>query len=256
MQNIIKILPAFLLLVSVACAQKLPKVQTSSVWAPADIKIDGKTTEWNDHFQAHNQPNHMYYTLSNDDDNLYLTVRMDDKQGDAKIFKGGLTFTIIPLDKKATRISVTFPVISKEKGDKMQDGGDIRLIDSLTSSSNNGLTNTYKEIYVTGITEISDPIQSIYNAQGIRVGGSLEKNRRYTYELAIPLKYLESAINNVKSIRYNIRLNAETIAIKNRAPYSGPVLVFGPPVAPESIDDLFNSEDSDFSGVYILALKP
>jgi len=221
MQNILKILLAFLLMGSVAYAQKLPKVQASSVWAPANIKIDGKTTEWDDQFQAHNLPNHIYYTLSNDDNNLYLTARMDDKQGDTKIFKGGLTFTIILSAKKADKISVTFPIISKEKRAQMEDGGGDRLIDSLTSSSKSELTNTYKEIYVTGIPGISNPFLSIYNTNGIRVGASYDKKIRYTYELAIPLKYLESAISDVKSISYNIRLNASTIEAKNRVS-SGP----------------------------------
>ena len=256
MQNMFKILLTFLLMISVACAQKLPKVQTSSVWAPANIKIDGKTTEWNDQFQAHNQANHIYYTISNDDNNLYLTVQMDDIAGSKKIFKGGLTFTIIPLAKQSNKIAVTFPVISMKKRVKMMDVDENEVIDSLRSSSNGELTNTYKEIYVMGIPEISDPFLSIYNTRGIRAGASFDKKKRYTYELAIPLKYLEGAISNTKSIRYNIRLNVLPIDFVEK-PYVQPV---GPVVelkfiAPPSIDDMFNFEDSDFSGVYTFAKK-
>jgi len=52
-------------------AQKLPNVQLGSVQAPADIKIDGKTTEWHDQFQAYNRATDIYYTLSNNDNHLY-----------------------------------------------------------------------------------------------------------------------------------------------------------------------------------------
>lgn len=72
---------------SVAFAQKLPKVQTTSVWAPPNIKIDGKTTEWNDRFQAHNTGNHVFYTLSNDNKNLYLALRMEDLDGDNRYLR-------------------------------------------------------------------------------------------------------------------------------------------------------------------------
>lgn len=256
--------------------QKLPKVQTSSIWAPGNIKIDGKTTEWNYRFQAHNSGNHMYYTLSNDDNNLYLTACMDDIDGDNKIFKGGLTFTIISLAKKANKVSVTFPVMSKENRVKMGDGGGNHLnlyrtlksdtvtnkaeIDSLIAISNREITKDYKEIYITGIPEIGDPLLSIYNTQGIKAGANFDKNMRYTYELAIPLKYLEIAISNTKSIKYNIKLNVlSPITETKQVTSSGrpiPELKVATQLGPESLNDLFIYNDSDFSGVYALALKP
>ena len=239
-----------------ASAQKLPKTQSASVWAPANIKIDGKMTEWNDQFQAHNLGNHIYYTISNDDKNLYLTARMDDNEGSKKIFKGGLTFTITPSDKKENKISVTFPAISRKKHAEMQDGGDSRLIDSLRSLPNTGIMKDYKEIYVKGIPEITDPFLSIYNTQGIMVAANLDKKTFYTYELAIPLKYLTQATDAVTTFRYNIKLNVLPVDF---VPKSGPgVLITFPQPAyhQPSIDDMFKYEDSDFSGVYTLAQKP
>jgi hypothetical protein len=81
---------------------------------------------------------------------------------------------------------------------------------------------------------------------------------KYTYELAIPLKYLQAAISNVKSIRYNVRLNVAPIRAVNSSVQNATVLhlVDPRPYTPPSIEDMFNYEDSDFSGVYNLALKP
>jgi hypothetical protein len=270
MQNILKISLAFLLMGSIAYAQKLPKVQASGVWAPANIKIDGKTTEWDDQFQAHNQPNHIYYTLSNDDNNLYLTARMDDIAGGKKILKGGITFTIIPLSKKTSSLSVTFPVFKKRgeleghnplflygilKEDTIKNKA---KIDTLIATSNRDIPKIYKEIHITGIPEITDPFQSVYNTLGIRVGASFDKKMRYTYELAIPLKYLEGAISDVKSIRYNIKLNVEPIIPMKPSAQPINIVVLQPVSSPRplSMNDMFNFEDSDFSGVYTLAKKP
>ena len=57
------------------CAQKLPKIQDVNQRAPSNMKIDGKPAEWNDQFLAYNTNVEVFYTLSNDDKNLYLALR-------------------------------------------------------------------------------------------------------------------------------------------------------------------------------------
>jgi len=61
----------FLMIGFFANAQKLPEVQTVNLRAPAGIKIDGKPTEWDSKFQAYNKSTNAFYTIANDDDNLY-----------------------------------------------------------------------------------------------------------------------------------------------------------------------------------------
>lgn len=268
----LKLILLAMLAIANAHAQKLPKVQMAGVRAPGNIKIDGMATEWNDKFRAYNSGQHIYYTLSNDDNNLYLTARMDDMTGDIKIFKGGLTFTIIPLVKTKDKISVTFPVVSRKKRDAMENGSGSHFIlyrdlksdtiankakiESLIAASNSEITKNFKEIYVTGIPEISDTFLSINNIQGILAGAGFDKKMRYTYELAIPISYLEAALSNKKSIKYNIRLNAEPIdAVKRPPPRPGIALV-DPNARPFNMDELFSLDNTDFSGEYTIANKP
>ncbi|MBC7401019.1 MAG: hypothetical protein H7289_13850, partial [Mucilaginibacter sp.] len=71
--NLFKLLLPALFLSVIANAQKLPKVQTASIAAPTNIKIDGKATEWGNKFQAFNRTTEVYYTLSNSATKLYLT---------------------------------------------------------------------------------------------------------------------------------------------------------------------------------------
>src|SRR5476651_2642642 len=83
-----------------ANAQKLPAVQQVSVYAPVDIKIDGKATEWDNKFQAYNKTAGIYYTLSNNEDHLFLTVQATDPTTINKLVAGGLTLTIQKSGKK------------------------------------------------------------------------------------------------------------------------------------------------------------
>ena len=258
----------FSIVVFAAHAQKLPKVQNTSVRAPENIKIDGELTEWNGQFQAYNRGNHIYYTVSNDDNNLYLTAHMDDIVGSGKIFKGELTFTIVPSTKKADKLSITFPAIPKRRTTEIEQIGDGPLvykilksdtvgnklkIDSLISLSNNLIQKVYSQIQVTGIPGINDSLVSVYNTQGIKVGASVDRRMRYNYELAIPLRYLNAIINNSKSFKYNIKLNANsTVEAKGFQSFAPPMLNVTPQSDP---DGLFLNYTTDFSGEYPLAKK-
>src|SRR5471030_539366 len=52
-------------------AKKLPDIQPTDLYAPSNIKIDGKTTEWEDKFQAYNRATDVFYTVANDNNNFY-----------------------------------------------------------------------------------------------------------------------------------------------------------------------------------------
>src|SRR4051812_6120351 len=75
-------------------AQKLPNVQEAALRAPATIKIDGRLNEWKDSLQAYNKATQVYYTVSNDDENLYLAVKADEPRVITKIIDVGITFMI------------------------------------------------------------------------------------------------------------------------------------------------------------------
>ena len=73
---------------------KLKTVQTTSVWAPANTKVDGSLKEWDDTFQAYNKTTKIFYTMCNDDKYLYFVVKSIDVINNAKIIAGGITLTI------------------------------------------------------------------------------------------------------------------------------------------------------------------
>jgi hypothetical protein len=254
----------------ITVAQKLPNVQQTGKRAPDDIKIDGKTTEWNDEFQAFNIKNRIYYTISNDDDNLYLTVRASDGYGNEKaIF--GISFMVKLPEEKSNKskenVVVTFPTLIEiqktapirhtvETVRKLQYGTTNKVkkkIDSLTLFANKCMNESFKEINVTGIKEIHEPSISIYNTEGIMAVAQFNDHMQYTYELAIPLKYLGSAINSGQKFSYNIKMKG----IPKKAPgspYSTPV-ISGNIIKFMGPDNAYVTYPTDFSGVYTPAKK-
>jgi hypothetical protein len=197
-------------------AQKLPNVQIMSLRARANLKIDGKATEWNNQFQAYNKTTEIAYILANDNDKLYLAIKATDEDVIKKAIMGGLTLTINTVGKRDIKnsVAITFPAyegshpgayfIFKKSETTMASN-----IDSLMKLHNAKISARAKFIGVNNIEAIPDSILSVYNDNGIKVAALLDNQLNYIYELAIPLKYLK--LGNSQQISYNIKINAATI---------------------------------------------
>jgi hypothetical protein len=194
--------------------------------APAALKIDGKSTEWKNNFQAYSTNTNIYYTLSNDDENLYLVVQSNNVGINSKILIGGLTFTINPSGSKkdANAVSFMFPAVNEGSKrtaiqgamrglnrDGRAESSDPAVrkkqMDSISYDMNRKQIDKLKEIRITGIKEIKDSVLSIYNEEGINARALFEDQNTYTYELGIPLKFLNLSVQNPKEFAYNITLN-------------------------------------------------
>jgi hypothetical protein len=198
-----------------AGAQKLPSVQEKSVLAPANIKIDGKATEWDNQFQAYNKSTSLYYTIANNKDNLYLLIQATDKTIIEKILAGGINLTISTLIGKSTPpVVFTLPFMSPIKRGPIVSklrSPDFDITIGL-AEINKEVSANFKEIGVSGISAIPDSTISVYNDYGIKMSGLFDANKAYTCELTIPLKYLNHVINAQGTFIYNIKLNGTKVS--------------------------------------------
>lgn len=204
------------LIVINAYAQKLPNVQQVSLRAPANVKIDGKATEWGDRFEAYNNGTEIYYSLANNKEYLYLVVQVTDAEIIDKILASGLTFTVNTNGnrKDRTGVMITYPAFAQ--GSKREYFGLYKMkeikrdkqnaairADSLINASNNLIKSKFKLIGVSGLKPVTDDRIPIYNEEGIMAAGMFDNNLCYSFELAISLKLL----NGTNKFSYNIQLN-------------------------------------------------
>lgn len=246
-----------------ALSQKLPNKQDISMRAPADIKIDGKSAEWKDNFQAYNSATQLFYTIANDDDNFYLTIKVVDLDVVRKIFFSGITLAMQKTGTKE-KISVTYPLIEpnhpigfvgiyNRKGEPIDTSSKTK--DSIMKRNNATLDRNCKYLRVTGINGF-DTI-SVYNELGIKAAGRFNQAKAYILELAFPLKYADFITNKDAVFRYNIVINgfpAGSPGPNHPMPNSSPEML-------EMIDKMNASyiaknAPTDFWGEYTLAKKP
>ncbi len=257
----LKSISAALLISVSAYAQKLPNVQQGSLRAPANTKIDGKLTEWNDKFQAYNDVNRMFYTIANDADNLYLVIRLANEGALNKVFHGGITFSVNGTGQSKEKVAITYPIdvigFRNDKYEAIQfshgryrmlkkEGATTDKLNELVKTTNKQIASYFKDIQVTGIKEITNPTIPIYNTENIQTVVAFNDQMEYIYEMAVPLKFIRSFITDNK-LKYNIKMNARpTIKTNANVPpmpsYNG-----------NDLELLYQNHPSDFSGEYTLA---
>lgn len=235
-------------------AQKLPNQQKLSVRAPANIKIDGQATEWNNKFQAYSNHTQFYYTISNDDNNLYLTIHATESAIINRIFKGGITLTVNKSGTKKDKdgIHITYPLINgffiplQNLGERLAERKpSVNQGDSLMRIANKNMYNKVKEIRVKGIKNI-DTLISIYNTDGIKAASALDNKMEYTYELSVTLKNLELSVNDAPKFAYQLMINQV-------GPPSTSLSSSGLLVTISSPKPSFGQDATDFWGEYTLA---
>ncbi len=228
-------------------AQKLPNVQTNSVTAPANIKIDGKATEWNNQFEAYNTAADSWYTIANDNDNLYLVLQSNKFNMINTIAGYGFELAIHKSGRKsdADKISIHYPVADKG-GHPFTFGGAGGQVDRDTSAdhlnelmikNNKTIDQKFKWIVVKGIPGLDT--LAIYNSENIQAASRMDNKKVYTLELAIPLKKLGLAVNGTSKFSYHVIFNG------NKPPQYGNT-------PPQNIKVM----DSSFHEVAVVAVTP
>jgi len=195
-----------------ANAQKLPNKQEASVRIPSNVKIDGKSTEWNNQFQAYNISTEFYYTLANNNDDLYLIVQAKNRYVFNKIIDRGLTLTVKnTIGGKAA--SFTFPYKAFKGRERLSStfAGDIledvaTLSEDELAHNNKVLRDNHKFIKVAGVEGV-DSLVSLYNENGIKAAELFDSNRAYTLEIAVSLKLLGLSPANSAKIWYGLKVN-------------------------------------------------
>jgi hypothetical protein len=252
-------------IVITAYAQKLPNKQIVSLRAPVNIKIDGKTNEWNDLLQAYNHATEVFYTLSNDDNNLYLTIKASSYPVINKIINGGITFTVTGSDKKSKDgVSITYPVFEGNNKPSLninkslfeQSASHSVIPDSIVLVTNRKLEEKSKLIMLTGMKGV-DTLISIYNEDHIKTAERFDNKMAYTYELSVALSQLGLSINDETKFNYHIVLNGESILpvkksdnMKKLSPDVTNGLIFAKLVLENQ-----TTAPTDFWGEYTLAKK-
>jgi len=248
-------------------AQKLKAVQEGNMRAPSNIHIDGKLTEWDGTFKAYNNTTDLFYTISNDDENLYFAIKAGNRFIANKLLGGGINFAINTTDQKKDRsaYTVVFPLIDPDSARVQMglpkffvSGTTVMFMGPPPSSPPTGFSNSpmdsaaivtmrkraahaSREIKLRNFptAELADSVISAYNELGFKAVLGVDSKGGLALELAIPLKYLKLSTDDPEEFAYNIKLNGMTSTAPAPPPFDpgGPPPMAGGPPRGDAVRD-------------------
>jgi len=80
------------------------------VWQDSPIVIDGKSNDWPQPYPEYDSKAMIGYAVSNDKDNLYVTVESGDPATQYKIVRGGLTVWLDKTGNKEQTVAINYPI--------------------------------------------------------------------------------------------------------------------------------------------------
>lgn len=206
-------------------AARAQSVQETGVWAPANVKVDGRLTEYGNSLEANNKTDNVSYTMSNDDKNLYFAIKANDQSTATKIMAGGIDFILNTEGKKKDKDAfiITFPLINRsamrgamgggQRGQRGQGGfgggqpgggpPDTAALNNMRRTA----VAAVKEMKLKGFKDIPDSVVSIYNEYSLKGAVAYDANGSFVCELAVPFSQLGISLDKTKEIAYSLKIN-------------------------------------------------
>jgi YD repeat-containing protein len=176
---------------------------------PSAITIDADLKDWGDSLQYYNADNNVRYTISNDKENLYFAVRIDDRVEAARILKAGLTLGVDPKGKKKSSFSITFPLnvqVGNITSTTQQEN-----FNEVTQAERDELVRetatTLRGIKVEGFKDIEGDMITTSNTYGIKTAINYDAKGNLVCEAAVALKLFHVDEHAKTEWTFDVKIN-------------------------------------------------
>lgn len=182
---------------------------------PSNIIVDGNLKEWGDSLRYYNQDKQLNYALANDQDNLYMAIRINDRSEQIRVLRAGLTLGIDTRGKKKETFTMTFPVSDQSSQGMAENAMDLQGGNNdVKQEDRDDLVKAkltkLREIKVTGFKDIESETMTTSNTYGFKVAIDYDKDGNLVYEAAIPLKFFHADDLSKNEWAFNFKINGIT----------------------------------------------
>lgn len=172
------------------------------LWQETPILIDGKNNDWTSPYPEYDTKAMVGYAVSNDKQNLYISVESGDPATQFKILRGGLTVWIDRTGKSEQTVAINYPIPPDNKGNEGQkqqnDNGQPRIQLDMTERVKRALPKA-DQYSLQGFKACNNQYSiDEKDTCGIQVSISMDENNELVWEAKVPFKtfYTKAEIDN------------------------------------------------------------
>jgi hypothetical protein len=211
MKDCIKaVLIIFLFNILTGCSNK---TYPTGTYQERPVNVDGDLSEWNEPLRFSSSGGQVQYNVTNDNDNIYISLETHDDATALKILRAGVNIYIDPATGQSKNICVAFPLANPsaapEKnanaGGMKHDTKELRQVLLIQA-------NTFS---VTGFQNMENRLYDVSDKSRIKVAMKPEPNNGLGYEAAIPMQYIFGNTTVPKNAARNISVGIVINAMKS-----------------------------------------
>ncbi|MCW3086525.1 MAG: hypothetical protein JWP12_3891 [Bacteroidetes bacterium] len=199
-----KILTALLVLTLISCTKYI--YVSRNPFQSAPVVADGNANEWSVPLKYYDEKSKLQYSVTNDNENLYICIKATEDETQSKIFRSGLQIWIDTTANNEHQVGINFPLSSDlRRGDqtpemhktKMQSGGDGN------ASEKKKFFNNFIQMDLSGFKlPVTNGMTSVQNPYGIAASVNKDSIGILTYEAVIPFRtFYKNSLTTADSLR-------------------------------------------------------
>ena len=183
------------------------------------LAIDGNVKDWGDSLQYFNAESNVRYGLSNDKENLYFAIKIDEPVEAARVLRAGITLSFDPKGKNSSAYSITFPLNTQQVGAiktaSTENPGEITQADR--DELHREMITSLRGIKVEGFKDIEGDMITTSNAYGIKAALDYDAKGNLICEAAIPLKFFHLDEHSKTEWIFDVKINSVNRTGENAA---------------------------------------
>ncbi|HEY1039882.1 MAG TPA: hypothetical protein VGF30_10780 [Bacteroidia bacterium] len=189
------------------------------------VNVDGKAEEYGE-FRYYNSEAKMFYNLSNDNENLYLCLKINDENIQQQILMAGMDVWLDTLSKAKEQIGIRYPLPGvRPTMPEFKGAGQPREKPDVAKMKQNMLMSQ-KTMDLRGFKNATNGSNFLQTTDGIKLQLDWDANNCLIYELAIPLKnwYKPTLAKSDTAKIFTLTININAFEMPSGAPggFNGP----------------------------------
>ncbi len=204
----------FMSILAIGCS---PKTYDSLEWQGTDVGIDGIINDWSNPLRFYDYKSKINYSISNDQKNIFLCIKISDRPTQMKILRAGMEFKIDTLGKNGFPISFMYPLPNQNKAKHQRNTDNESDIKTSDKQDHSQITKRYlleaKDAQLRGFKpELGTSISLLENTSGIQAAIHIDNGGIMCYEALIPFEtFYKKSLSPTDSnlvFNYEIKINA------------------------------------------------